>query len=229
MVRAPAAPLRSPHTRWLAVIPVSLGIAVASLLLFAWLAQEMLASKIQQFDITVRSDIHQHASTLLTTSMSLITNLGDWPVIMFGTVALLLLFWYRGAFDYIQLLLITMTGAGILDVVLKLAFHRVRPDPFFMARLTTYSFPSGHALISLCFYGLIAGMLSLRSEKTWQRVMVWTIAALLIASIGFSRIYLGVHWPSDVIAGYAAALMWMGAIRHLAHRLEKRHLRKHAQ
>jgi undecaprenyl-diphosphatase len=229
MARNPVAQRRSPHTRWLAVVPVSLGLSIASLLLFAWLAQAMLANWIQQFDITVRSDIHQHATTFLTTSMRAVTNLGDWPVIMFGTIALLLLFWYRGAFDYIQLMLITMAGAGILDGSLKLAFHRVRPDPFFMARPNTYSFPSGHALISLCFYGLIAGMLSLRLEKTWQRVAVWTVAAVLIAAIGFSRIYLGVHWPSDVLAGYAAALMWMGAIRHLAHQLEKRHLRKNAQ
>ena len=229
MVRAPATPLRSPHTRWLAVVPVTLTIAIASLLLFAWLAQEMLASRIQQFDITVRSNIHQHATTLLTTSMGILTNLGDWPVIMFGTISLLVLFWYRGARDYTQLTLITMTGAGILDGTLKLAFHRLRPDPFFGTRPNTYSFPSGHALISLCFYGLIAGMLSWRLEKAWQRVAVWTVAVLLIALIGFSRIYLGVHWPSDVLAGYAAALMWMGAIRQVAHRLEKRHLRKHTR
>jgi undecaprenyl-diphosphatase len=229
MARAPTVDLRSPHTRWLAVIPVSLALGIASLLLFTWLAQEMLASRIQQFDITVRSNIHQHATPLLTTIMSFVTNLGDWPVMMFGTIGLLLLFWYRGARDYIQLTLIAMTGAGILDGTLKLAFHRLRPDPFFGVRPNTYSFPSGHALTSLCFYGLVAGMLSLRLEKTWQQIAVWTVAAALIATIGFSRIYLGVHWPSDVLAGYAAAIMWMSAIRQLAHKLEKRHQRKHAQ
>jgi undecaprenyl-diphosphatase len=201
MALAPATPSRSPHTRWLAVIPVGLGSAIASLLLFSWLAQEMLASRIQQFDIGVRSNIHQHATSWLTTSLSVITNLGDWPVMMFGALALLLLFWYRGSRDYIQLVLITMTGAGILDGTLKLAFHRLRPDPFFGARPNTYSFPSGHSLISLCFDGLIAGMLSLRLGKAWQRITVWTIAVLLIGAIGFSRIYLGVHWPSDVLAG----------------------------
>jgi undecaprenyl-diphosphatase len=71
-------------------------------------------------------------------------------------------------------------------------------------------------------------MLSLRLDKSWQRGVVWTIAVVLIAGIGFSRIYLGVHWPSDVLAGYAAALIWMGAIRQLAHHLEKRHIRKHS-
>jgi undecaprenyl-diphosphatase len=56
----------------------------------------------------------------------------------------------------------------------------------------------------------------------WQRILTWTAAVLLIAMIGLSRVYLGVHWPSDVIAGYAAALIWMGAVRVLALRLEGR-------
>ena len=228
MARAPATPLRSPHSRWLAAVPVTLTIAIAALLLFAWLAQGMLSTSIQHFDITIRSNIHQHATTWLTTSMGFITNLGDWAVVMFGTIGLFVLLWHRSARDYVQLVLITMIGAGILDGTLKLAFHRVRPDPFFGAKPNTYSFPSGHALISLCFYGLIAGMLSLRLDKSWQRGVVWTIAVVLIAAIGFSRIYLGVHWPSDVLAGYAAAMIWMGAIRQLAHHLEKRHIRKHS-
>jgi len=56
--------------------------------------------------------------------------------------------------------------------------------------------------------------------EKWQRVLTWSIASLLVAMIGLSRVYLGVHWPSDVIAGYAAALIWMGAVRVLAVRLE---------
>jgi undecaprenyl-diphosphatase len=118
-----------------------------------------------------------------------------------------------------------MIGAGILDGVLKLAFHRLRPDPFFGVKPTTYSFPSGHALIALCFYGLVAGMLSFHLEKRWQRAVVWSAAGLIIGLVGMSRIYLGVHWPSDVLAGYSAALIWMGAVRVLALRVEARRAR----
>jgi len=226
MARAEAANnLRSPNGRWLAVIPVSLGLAIASLLLFAWLAEAVLAQRILYFDESVRSVVHQHSVPQLTACMRVITNLGDWYVVLSATIALLFLFWYRGARDYIRLLLVTMIGAGILDGVLKLVFHRARPDPFFGAKPNTYSFPSGHALVSLCFYALIAGMLSFRLQKSWQRVAVWAAAVSLIGSIGLSRIYLGVHWPSDVLAGYAAAMMWMGAVRLLAKRLEERHLR----
>ena len=98
----------------------------------------------------------------------------------------------------------------------------VRPDPFFMPKPSTYSFPSGHALISLCFYGLLAGTLTHDMRSKWHRVLVWCAAAVLITLIGLSRVYLGVHWPSDVIAGYAAALIWMGAVRMVVLRLEAR-------
>ena len=204
------------NSRWLAVIPVSLGLAVASLLLFAWLGEEVFSQGIQRFDERVRFAVHQLTSPPLTAAMRTITNLGDWQVILSGSLLLLLFLWYRGAGDYVRLLIITMAGAGILDGVLKLAFHRPRPDPFFAAKPGSYSFPSGHALVSLCFYSLVAGMFSLHSQKAWQRLIAWTAAAVLVGCIGFSRVYLGVHWPSDVLAGYAAAIVWMGAVRLVA-------------
>jgi len=208
------------NKRWTAVIPVSLGIAIASLVLFSWLADEVLRKHTDRFDDTVRSVVHDFASPGLTALMRFVTNLGDWQVIMTATLCLFAYLWYRRDNTHILVALVTMSGAGILDASLKLAFHRTRPDPFFIPKPSTYSFPSGHALISLCFYGLVAGTLSHDMPEKWQRVLTWSIASLLVAMIGLSRVYLGVHWPSDVIAGYAAALIWMGAVRVLAVRLE---------
>jgi hypothetical protein len=132
--------------RWLAVIPVSLGSAVASLVLFAWLGEEVLAQGIQRFDQGVRCAIHHHASPRLTASLREITNLGDWQLILSASLLMVLIFWYRGARDYVRLVFVTMLGAGILDGVLKLGFHRPRPEPFFAAKPDTYSFPSGSLL-----------------------------------------------------------------------------------
>jgi undecaprenyl-diphosphatase len=210
---------------WPAVIPVSLGLAAVALLFFSWLSEELLERGTAHFDSSVRALIHEYASPPVTAVFRFVTNLGDWPVILTGTLVLLFFFWYRRDRDHIGLLLVTMIGAGILDGVLKLAFHRLRPDPFFGVKPTTYSFPSGHALISLCFYGLVAGMLSFHLEKRWWRAVVWSAAGLIIGLVGMSRIYLGVHWPSDVLAGYSAALIWMGAVRVLALRVEARRAR----
>ena len=208
--------------RWTAVIPVSLGLAIASLILFSWLSDEVLRKHTDRFDDTVRSVVHDFASPVLTAGMRFVTNLGDWQVVMTATLCLLAYLWYRRDNTHILVVLVAMMGAGILDASLKLAFHRVRPDPFFISKPSTYSFPSGHALISLCFYGLLAGTLAHDMREKWQRVLMWSAAAVLIAMIGLSRVYLGVHWPSDVIAGYAAALIWMGAVRAMALRLEER-------
>ena len=202
--------------RWAAVIPVSLGLAIGSLLFFAWLSEEMLKQGTARFDAAIRLAVHLHASAPLTRAMFLFTQLGNWQVIMAGTLCLMLICWYREERGLLLLVLITMAGVGILDGTLKLIFHRARPDPFIGTRPSTYSFPSGHALVSLCFYTLIAGILSLRSDRRWERVVIWTAASLLVGLIGLSRIYLGVHWPSDVLAGYAAGLIWMGAVRLLA-------------
>jgi hypothetical protein len=101
-------------------------------------------------------------------------------------------------------MVVTILGALVLDLSLKYAFHRPRPVPFFVPAPYTYSFPSGHSLFSFCFYGVLAGLLTRRIRSRRWRVLIWTLAALLVATIGLSRVYLGVHYPSDVIAGYLA-------------------------
>jgi undecaprenyl-diphosphatase len=105
-----------------------------------------------------------------------------------------------------------MAGALAMDVVLKHVFHRARPVAYFVPQPRTYSFPSGHALGSFCFYLVLAGLLTARLRDLTARVLIWMVAALLVAAIGFSRVYLGVHWPTDVIAGYAAAAFWVAGL-----------------
>src|ERR1700758_954113 len=127
----------------MAVIPVSLGFSAAALFLFAWLAELARAAATDSFDLSVRLLVHQHATPPLTRIMMAVTELGDWPVVLFGSLLFLMLFWYRGSLDYVRLMLVTLSGAGVLDGVLKTAFHRLRPQPFFAPKPSTYSFPSG--------------------------------------------------------------------------------------
>ena len=109
-------------------------------------------------------------------------------------------------------LVVTLAGALVLDLILKFAFHRPRPIPFIGPIPRTYSFPSGHSLFSFCFYGVLAGLLAGRVRSMPARVLIWLVAALLVLAIGLSRIYLGVHYPSDVIAGYLAGTIWAASM-----------------
>jgi undecaprenyl-diphosphatase len=206
---------------WLG-LPLSLFAAVLALLLFAWVADSVLDQKTQSFDLQIRAAVHQHASPQLTVAMRAITWLGSWQVLLPTVCCLLAIFILRGMSREGRLLLLTIVGAEVLDTVLKLSFRRVRPAPFFgIPPLDTYSFPSGHALVSFCFYGLIAGLITTRARRKWLRAIIWLVAFVIVGLIGFSRIYLGVHYPSDVIAGYIAAIFWMGALKAVAQRRER--------
>jgi undecaprenyl-diphosphatase len=116
-----------------------------------------------------------------------------------------------------------VSGSVVLDTSLKLLFHRVRPEPFFGPLPHSYSFPSGHALSSFCFYGILAGLLDTRIRSLAVRISIWIVAALLVLAIGVSRIYLGVHYPTDVIAGYVAAAVWVSTLIYADRMRSARH------
>ena len=190
---------------------ISLGVAVLSLFLFAWIAESVSHEQPMAFDLAVRTRIHNYASPGLTRVMIAFSFVGGDGLIVAALVALIVFLrfrWLRAALW----LVVTILGALVLDLSLKYAFHRPRPVPFFVAVPHTYSFPSGHSLFSFCFYGVLAGLLAGRTRSRVGRVLTWTVAALLVAAIGLSRIYLGVHYPSDVIAGYLTATLWVSTL-----------------
>ena len=188
---------------------VGLIFAVGALIFFGWLASEIFEGETKIFDETIRQAIHQTATPALTGLMIFISFIGA-PVFLAisGVVALIIflrLKWRRAA----VLFVITMAGEIILDLTLKAFYARVRPEPFFDYHLpSSYSFPSGHALGSFCFYGILAWLVTARLENRTAKIVIRIFAAALIFLIGFSRIYLGVHYPSDVVGGYSAALVW---------------------
>jgi undecaprenyl-diphosphatase len=194
-----------------ALLAASLLVAGLSLWLFAWLAGEMQDGDVSKFDDAIRGWVHALASPRMTGTMLFVSRLGYDLLIVELVIALAVflgLRWRRGALW----LAVTMAGAVALDMALKQAFHRVRPDAFFVSQPGSYSFPSGHALASFCFYGVLAGLIADRVKSMPVRVAAGLVAALLIFAIGFSRIYLGVHYPTDVIAGYLAAALWVSTM-----------------
>jgi undecaprenyl-diphosphatase len=108
----------------------------------------------------------------------------------------------------------------LFSQVLKLALHRPRPPVFFgLSSAETYSFPSGHAFVATVFYGLAASifMAGQASRRTCATLAALALAASL--AIGFSRVYLGYHYPSDVLGGWVMAVVWLGAARLLLTRV----------
>jgi membrane-associated phospholipid phosphatase len=187
----------------------SLLLAVVSLAIFSWLARGVLAGRVWQLDSSLRAFAYAHSSPALTTLMRGTSALGSLPVLVLLS-AVLIVWFLRAQWSRAALWLgMDMTGAYVLTVALKQFFERPRPEAFHISNPATYSFPSGHALTSFCFYFVTAGLLTARMRNRSAKAALWTGAALLVAGIGVSRIYLGVHYPSDVLAGYAAAAIWV--------------------
>lgn len=196
--------------------PAWLMVAAASLVLFSWLAAEVVERQSLAFDSAIRIAIHQQATPPLTFLMREFSLLGSGDVLLPLVLVTLVVMLGTGVRRNAILLIIVLSGAALLEVALKLAFHRARPQPFFDLKVPgSYAFPSGHALVALCFYTALAWMVSARLASRWSRVAVWMAAALLIGLIGLSRIYLGVHYPSDVLGGYAVGLVWMASVAKL--------------
>jgi len=192
-------------------------LALGLLLLFAALwAFGVLAEDVATGDPIVRLDqqvadwLHDHRSSQLTSLLRAVTALGSaWVLVPLAAVAAgYLLVW--GSRRRAGLVALAIGGAEVLTLGLKAGFERQRPffaDP--LASESSFSFPSGHATVSLALYGALAYVASRRLSSATARRIVLGGAAFVVLLIGFSRLYLGVHFLSDVLAGLSAGLAWL--------------------
>lgn len=164
-------------------------------------------------DEAVRAAVHARSSPTLTVAMLVLTNLASpWLVIPLSMLVSLRL--ERRSRGDGWLFAGVVLGGEVCCVLLKLVFHRPRPAPFFgLATPPSYAFPSGHAFRSLFFYGTLACLGVRHAQERVARLAVWLAVVLVAVTVGFSRVYLGVHYPSDVLGGYALALAWLGLWR----------------
>ncbi|PPS39202.1 phosphatase PAP2 family protein [Chroococcidiopsis sp. TS-821] len=202
-------------------------VSVLSLWIFARLARRVLQQQTNAFDTAIMLAMRGIHNPLFDQAMMGTTFLGD-PTILFIICLVLGVWLYRHQRrSAANTLAIAYLGALLLQFVLKPVFTRERPalwEQFILLR--DYSFPSGHALMSLVVYGLISYILT--GYFPQRQKLITSITVLLVFAIGFSRIYLGVHWPTDVIGGYAAGAVWLVAcILSLRVWQQRRH--RHAQ
>jgi len=190
---------------------------VAMLLLatavFARMAGAVVAgAPITRLDVEVANWLHAHARAggLLGDVLLLLTHLHSTPGILI--LALLAAIWlYRNGHRYWTLALIaSVPGGQVLNVILKHTFERARPhfaEP--ILELTTYSFPSGHTMGATVLYGCLA-CYAARHARGWAgRVLPFVLAFAMVATVAFSRMYLGVHYLSDVLAAFAEGCGWL--------------------
>lgn len=156
------------------------------------------------FDSSIQTLVRGGLPAALTSLFSRLTLLGD-PLTQALWVALFsgLFYVWKNWRAEAALVLTSGSLAGILVALLKLLYGRVRPGLPHLVEAGGYSFPSGHTTGALLIFGSLLIVVSQRLDKGWQKVAIQASLVALIILIGLSRIYLGVHYPSDVMAGYA--------------------------
>lgn len=211
-----------------ATLAAGLIAAAVAFLLFAWLGSEVLRGAAEPLDLRLRMGLHSLASPDLTRIMVGASVLGAPARLVPLGVVIAACFAVRGWSRGALLVIVTLAGAGLLDQLLKQLYGRVRPEAFFdyYPSPASFSFPSGHTLFATCFFGGLAVLISARVRSAPLRAAVWLGAVVAIVLIGVSRIYLGVHYPSDVLGGFAAGITWTGAValgdRVASHRRDRR-------
>ncbi len=187
-------------------------LGMGSLVIFAKLSEGILYNELLVIDRIGTLLVRGMSSDQVTIFMRLISYLGSAKFMgMIALAAMALLGIYRRHFWDTVLVPVTMLGGTILNDVLKYFFQRERPSLPHLVEATGFSFPSGHAMMSFVFYGMLTYLIWLNFPGRWIRFTTVSIAVVLVLLIGLSRIYLGVHYPSDVLAGFAAGSFWLVA------------------
>jgi membrane-associated phospholipid phosphatase len=180
------------------------------LLVLAEFHEEITEPFLMHMDLQIQAAVHAYTSVALTRVMLGLTWIGS-PTVLFPSAALIAaLFWWRRLHRDTVVFLIAMMGAGFLNTALKLHFRRARPDlPWALVQEHSFSFPSGHSVFAVVLYGILVYLALRHLRHAWERAAVIVGVVALISGIGLSRIYLGVHYPSDVAAGYFVGCIWL--------------------
>jgi membrane-associated phospholipid phosphatase len=186
------------------------GLTICLLILFvlAKLAEEVLEGDTFAFDTTFLLWLHQFANPNLDNLMLFLTNLGNPITVVIVAGITILLLWWQSYQEEAKVFVLACLGGLILNTGLKLFFSKPRPELWHsLISEKSFSFPSGHALGSMVLYGFVA--YELATHYPHLSKVIYSLTVILIAAIGISRLYLGVHWPTDIIAGYGVGFLWL--------------------
>jgi membrane protein DedA with SNARE-associated domain/membrane-associated phospholipid phosphatase len=179
--------------------------ALGAIGVFAKIADDVMEHETSAFDRTASLALHRLDSPVMDVLMRGFSFLGSFPVVLAVVILTVILCFRGGARGAAYTVLAVSIATEALNLILKQAFERPRPSLFTeIATLHSYSFPSGHAMSAAAIYGIVTAVLARFWPRRARPVLI--TVPILVLMIGLSRIFLGVHWVTDVLAGFAAGL-----------------------
>jgi membrane-associated phospholipid phosphatase len=218
------APAKKPKRRH-RFLPLAIGttgsvaLAGVAFWFFQKQAEQVVEGRADRYDEAIMDAVHTIDNPQMHQVMHAITQLGTHVAIGSAAGITALMMWRKGRRDDAWTVVVSTGGAMAINTILKNIFQRQRPiERARRIKLPgSHSFPSGHSLLSAATYPIVAHHL-VQHESVATQTVVHTLAGLTILSVGFSRVYFGVHFPSDVFGGFAAGIGWLG-LTSLSHSL----------
>lgn len=193
-------------------VAVRLALAFFAIVLLGWLAGLAATSWLDSADRSAISVVTAARSSAVTPVAELLTNLGSALVtipLALVTCAVLAAQGRRADALFVAL---AVAGSLVIPEIVKVVVARARPAVLHLEVIKSYSFPSSHAAHAVGFYCAVA-MVGSSGRSTWLKIVVWALAIAIAAIVGWTRMYLGVHYPSDVLGGYLISAAWLAAVR----------------
>jgi membrane-associated phospholipid phosphatase len=192
-------------------LTIGILVLVIAGLLFAFIAAQVVSGDaLTSVDVQLAQWLHERSRPLLTQGLLIISSVHD-PIVISVVAALIMLTlaWKKHWYAAIAFLL-GVQGGMLLNLLVKQVFHRARPsfeNP--LVTLTTYSFPSGHVAATTVFYGVLAALLISQTPSRGRAFCIALAALAMVMLVAFSRMYLGAHYLTDVLAGFLEAVAWL--------------------
>jgi membrane-associated phospholipid phosphatase len=206
----------------LTLIPTLIAFSTAACVFLAIALAIDLSAAVTALDANVEMWLHIRATPLVSNAMATVSFLGAPTTLTIVAVAGSLLLLYQRRRAEAATLSTVVLGGNFLNFCLKHLIQRGRPvfdDPIFS--LPTYSFPSGHAMASTVFYGLLAIYASVNARQRYAVYVAIAAAVFMVVLVSFSRIYLGLHYLSDVMGGIAEGIAWLALSYTVLHYIRR--------
>lgn len=174
------------------------------------------------FDTIVITSVHEKISESLKDFMVFISFLGS--VNFYLPLGILLMIYLLKKKSYIEIIGLTngVLGSAIVNFLVKQYYMRIRPENFFRVKETGFSFPSGHSMVAFSFYFTLVYIVFRNKDWDIKKIIAWIMTSILVVTIGFSRIYLGVHWPTDIVGGFSLGFIWLSVNISIVELLHKK-------